>query len=290
MSVPVKKKSTPVVKRKTVSRKKKTKAHGRLKYYLWALAALLLLSPFYYPYIVKTASYTWRWIRDIGQDTNYRTYKSFGIKIPSNYEVHGIDVSYAQGNINWKKVAAMEEDGVRIRFVFIKATEGLLTADPYFKRNWREAQKAGIPCGAYHFFRPKKSGLWQARFFVQNASLEKGGLPPVADVERLDGKSPAAMRKELQDFLLYVENKTGETPIIYTGISFYRDYLAGYFDDYPLWIAHYNRDKLDVSRSTNWKFWQHSETGRVNGINHTVDFDVFKGDSLAFKRFLKLNP
>ncbi|MBB5395409.1 glycoside hydrolase family 25 protein [Mucilaginibacter sp. AK015] len=274
------------VKKKNVRRKKKAKTPSRLKYYLALAAVLLLLSPFYYGYVIKTASYTWRWIKDIGKNTDYRTYKSFGIRIPSNYQVHGIDVSYAQGKINWTKVAEMEEDGVRIRFAFIKATEGLVIADPYFKRNWKEARKAGIACGAYHFFRPRKSGLWQARFFVQNASLQKGGLPPVADVERLDGKAPAAMRKELKEFLRFVANKTGETPIIYTGISFYRDYLAGYFDEYPLWIAHYNRDRLNVSADTNWMFWQHAETGRVNGIGHKVDFDVFKGDSLAFERFI----
>ena len=274
------------VKKKAVRKKKKAKTPSRFKYYLAFAVVLLILSPFYYGYIIKTVSYTWRWFEDIGENPNYRTYKSFGIKIPSNYDIHGIDVSYAQGKINWQKVVAMEEDGIRIRFVFIKATEGLLKADPYFKRNWSEAKKFGIPCGAYHFFRPRKSGLWQARFFVQSTSLENGGLPPVADVERLDGKSPETMRKELKDFLRYVENKTGKMPIIYTGISFYRDYLSGYFDEYPLWIAHYNQEKLNVSAATNWKFWQHSETGHVNGIGHTVDFDVFKGDSLAFQRFI----
>lgn len=276
--MPARKKPTP--------RKKKAKKTSRLKYYLSVIVVALLLSPFYYGYIIKTVSYTWRWVKDIGQDPDYRVYKSFGIRIPSNYQIHGIDVSYAQGKINWRKVSSMEEDGVHIRFAFIKATEGLLTVDPYFKRNWREAKKVGIPCGAYHFFRPKKSGLWQARFFLQNISPDKNGLPMVVDVERLDSKTPAALRKELKDFLRYVENQTGTTPLIYTGISFYRDYLAGYFDDYPLWIAHYNRDKLNVSAATNWKFWQHSETGRVNGINHTVDFDVFKGDSVAFARFV----
>jgi lysozyme len=62
----------------------------------------------------------------------------------------------------------MEDDSVRVGFAFIKATEGLMLVDSYFKRNWREAPKAGITCGAYHFFRPKKAGLWQARFFLQN--------------------------------------------------------------------------------------------------------------------------
>src|SRR5690606_30109782 len=127
----------------------------------------------------------------------YRTYESFDIRIPKPYTIYGIDVSYYQGKIDWPKVKAMEEDGVKVTFAFIKATEGLLSVDPYFQRNWREAPKAGIKVGAYHFFRPKKSGLWQANFFLQTVSLEKGDLPPVVDIESLDGVSPDKMRKEL---------------------------------------------------------------------------------------------
>lgn len=246
----------------------------------------ILLSPFYYGYVLKFFTSSWRWVRDIGSNSNYRTYQSFGIRIPTRYHIHGIDVSYAQGKINWLKVKAMEEDSVHISFAFIKATEGLLTVDPYFKRNWREAPKVGIRCGAYHFFRPYKSGLWQARFFLQNVKLESGDLPAVVDIERLDGVSPVAMRKQLNDFLKHVHGKTHVRPIIYTGLSFYKDYLEGYYDDYPLWIAHYNREVLKAGANTNWWFWQHSEKGKVNGINHTVDFNVFKGDSSQFERFV----
>nr|WP_290427197.1 glycoside hydrolase family 25 protein [Mucilaginibacter aquariorum] len=223
---------------------------------------------------------------DIGENPHYRTYKSFAIRIPSKYKIHGIDVSYAQGKIDWARVASMEEDSVHISFAFIKATEGLLKVDPYFKRNWREAPKVGIKCGAYHFLRPKKNGLWQARFFLQNVSMEKGDLPAVVDIERLDGTSPQAMRKELKAFLDHVEAKTKVRPIIYTGLSFYTDYLEDYFKDYPLWIAHYNREKLNISDDSGWKFWQHSETARVNGIGHAVDFDAFNGDSLTFQKLL----
>jgi lysozyme len=247
---------------------------------------IILLSPFYYGYVVKFFASSWRWVKDIGSSPNYRTYQSFGIRIPSRYHIHGIDVSYAQGKINWPKVKAMQEDSVHITFAFIKATEGLLTVDPYFKRNWREAPKTGIRCGAYHFFRPYKNGLWQARFFLQNVKLESGDLPAVVDIERLDNVSPAAMRVQLKDFLKHVQAKTQVRPIIYTGLSFYRDYLEGYFDEYPLWIAHYNREELKAGANTNWWFWQHSEKGRVNGINHAVDFNVFKGDSLKFESFV----
>jgi lysozyme len=285
----VQKNARPKVRRKTVKAPAATKV-GKANIIPWKLIAigalLILLSPFYYGYVLKFFSSSWRWIKDIGSSSNYRTYKSYGIRIPTRYHIHGIDVSYAQGKIDWPRVSAMEEDSVHISFAFIKATEGLLTVDPYFKRNWREAPKMGIRCGAYHFFRPYKNGLWQARFFLQNVKLESGDLPAVVDVERLDGQSPAAMRSQLNSFLKHVQAKTHVRPIIYTGLSFYKDYLEGYYDDYPLWIAHYNREDLKAGASTNWWFWQHSEKGKVNGINHTVDFNVFKGDSLAFERFV----
>ena len=281
-------------KRKTVVRKKApVKKKGNqdpFPQFPWKtiLAGILLIlfSPFYYGYIDKMFTSTWRWIRDIGSNPNYRTYESFAIRIPRKYSIHGIDVSYAQGKIDWYKVKSMEEDSVHISFAFIKATEGLLTVDPYFKRNWREAPKVGIVCGAYHFFRPEKNGKWQARFFLQNVDLEKGDLPMVVDIERLDGVSPAQMRKELKDFMDFLEKKTKAKPIIYSGLSFYQDYLKGYFNDYPFWIAHYYKDKLKVDPSTNWWFWQHSDIAKVNGINHLVDFNAFRGDSLAFQNLL----
>jgi lysozyme len=249
-------------------------------------ALLILLSPFYYGYVIKMFSSTWQWVRDIGETPGYRTYHSFNIPIPVKYKIHGIDVSYAQGKIDWQQVSQMREDSVHISFAFIKATEGLLTVDPYFKRNWREAPKFGIVCGAYHFFRANKNGAWQARFFLQNVKMEKGDLPPVVDIEVLNGVSPEKMRKELKVFLTKVEANAGVKPIIYTGLSFYKDYLARHFDAYPLWIAHYYQEELKAGKNTNWQFWQHSDIARINGIAHTVDFDTFSGDSLSFRQLL----
>lgn len=277
-------KSRPVKKRPV----KKKAAINKNSFWKLLIIGLLLvvLSPFYYGYVLKMASATWRWIADIGVSTSYRHYKSYGISIPAKYKIHGIDVSYAQGKIDWPQVSAMQEDSVRVHFAFIKATEGLLTVDPYFKRNWREGAKAGILCGAYHYFRPKKNGLWQARFFLQNVKLEKGDLPAVVDIEVLDGVSPEKMRRELRAFITKIEKTTSAKPIIYTGISFYRDYLAGHFEGYPLWIAHYYQQKLQLPESANWWFWQHSDIARVNGINHAVDFNAFKGDRLDLENLL----
>lgn len=282
-------KSTSIPRKSATTRKrtiKKKKGLSREWKFLIAIMLLILLSPFYYGYVIKGFSSTWRWIKDWGEDPNYRTYSSYNIRIPKGYSIHGIDVSYYQGKIDWKKVKTMKEDDVQVDFAFIKATEGLFSVDPYFQRNWREAPKAGVICGAYHFFRPQKSGEWQAKFFLQTVKFEAGDLPPVVDIEELNGVSAEKMRFQLTEFITHIEKKTKVKPIIYTGLSFYKDYLKGHFDSYPLWIAHYHQPKLKVSTATNWHFWQHSDKAKISGIGHIVDFNAFNGDSLAFDRML----
>jgi lysozyme len=290
VATPIKKKAPEKrspVKKKTPSKKRKTSNGLPLQVkFVIAIIILVLLSPFYYGYVLKSFSSGWRWVKDFGSNPHYHTYTDFNIPIPDQYSIHGIDVSSYQGKIDWQKVKNMDEGDVHISFAYIKATEGILQVDPYFQRNWREAAKMGIVCGAYHYFRPKLNSKLQAYFFLQTVNIEKGDLPMVVDIERLDGLPPAKMREELQVFLSEIEARTGSKPVIYSGLKFYQDNLQGYFDSYSLWIAHYYQPELDTSKTTNWKFWQHSDKAKVNGINHVVDFDVFSGDSLAFKKML----
>src|SRR5688500_14280941 len=72
------------------------------------------------------------------------TYREFGIPIPVHYGIHGIDVSRYQQRISWKAVKKMDVQGIRLGFVFIKATEGTTRVDPFFKRNWKGSRQAGI--------------------------------------------------------------------------------------------------------------------------------------------------
>lgn len=250
------------------------------------ISALILFSPFYYKFITQGFSAAWHWVNDIGEDPDYRHYKSFNIHVSEKYTIHGIDVSYAQGKIDWGKVKAMDENGLHISFAFIKATDGENYTDPTFQRNWREAAKTGIICGAYHFFRPERNGKEQAKLFLKTVKLEKNDMPLVIDIEKLDGTTPAQMRISLDQCLSYLKYRTTAKPIIYSGLSFYQDYLKGFFDEYPLWIAHYDKPELRINQASNWLFWQHTDKATVNGINHAVDFDTFKGDSAAFKQLL----
>jgi lysozyme len=212
-------------------------------------------------------------------------YPAFGIPLPVNYSIHGIDVSHYQSSINWDDVKAMQDKNIKIGFAFIKATEGLNNTDNTFRRNWVKAKESGMPRGAYHFFVPSKSGKAQAESFIDNVELEKGDLPPVLDIERTYGASSEQIQQRAKDWLVMIEKKYKVKPVIYTNVVFYETFLAGQFDEYPLWVAHYLvKDKPHIKRS--WTFWQHNETGRVNGIDAYVDFNAFNGDSTEFKNIL----
>jgi lysozyme len=212
-------------------------------------------------------------------------YPAFGIDIPENYSIHGIDVSHHQSSIDWNDVKAMQIKKVQIGFSFIKATEGSSTIDSRFRSNWRAAKNAGMIRGAYHFFNPNRSGIEQARSFIEMVKLQKGDLPPVLDVEQVSAVPKTVLQKRVQDWLNVVEDHYKVKPIIYTGAVFYTRFLGEKFDDYPLWVAHYLvKDKPRISRP--WTFWQHSELGHVNGITTFVDFNVFNGDSADFRQLL----
>ena len=217
--------------------------------------------------------------------TSFIKYDAFGIEIPTNYRIHGIDVSKYQQRINWESVKEMQVEDVRIGFAFIKATEGINNKDAFFKRNWKHCKDVMLARGAYHFFLGTKSVKLQAENFINQVDLESGDLPPVLDVEQTNGVPGDKLRERVKEWLVTIENHYGVRPIIYTNVDFYKFYLKDAFDEYPLWVAHYlQKEKPRIYR--NWHFWQYSELGRVNGILSKVDFNVFNGDSTEFRKML----
>ncbi len=219
------------------------------------------------------------------QKSKFTRYPEFGIAIPEAYSIHGIDVSRYQHLIAWEEVKAMRVKDIQLGFAFIKATEGIANTDPQFKRNWKKSKESEMIRGAYHFFIASKDGKMQAENFIKRVELEEGDLPPVLDVEQLNGVSSATLKKEVKKWLDVAEEYYQVKPILYTNIDFYKRHLGSDFDSYPLWIAHYYEQKQPrIERG--WLFWQHNDAGNVNGITSKVDFNVFSGDSIEFRGLL----
>ena len=198
----------------------------------------------------------------------------------------GVDVSKWQrpGGValKWDEVAASGQ-----KFAFIKATDGVEGDQKYFLEDSIAAAKAGLYVGSYHKAHPDRSAIAQADQYVEalqqrdeQISTDKT-LPPVLDLELDNGLNPTQLQKWTKDFLERVEEKTGETPMIYTYRWFWQNPMGNStdFTDYPLWLAAYE-DSAPTSLPGGWEsmaFWQRSSTGRVDGIPTIVDEDVFNG-------------
>lgn len=198
----------------------------------------------------------------------------------------GVDVSKWQrpGGValKWDEVAASGQ-----KFAFIKATDGVEGDQKYFLEDSIAAAKAGLYVGSYHKAHPNRSAIAQADQYVEalqqrdeQISTDKT-LPPVLDIELDNGLNPTQLQKWTKDFLERVEEKTGETPMIYTYRWFWQNPMGNStdFTDYPLWLAAYE-DSAPTSLPGGWEsmaFWQRSSTGRVDGIPTNVDEDVFNG-------------
>jgi lysozyme len=200
--------------------------------------------------------------------------------------VHGIDVSYYQGEVSWSEVAAA---GYGFAIARINHSDFM---DPEFDRNWAGIKEAGMLRGAYQYFEPGEDVAWQAQVVIDKLGvLGPGDLPAVIDVETDGGLPPAEVAQAVGEWLALVEAGTGKKPIIYTGKYFWQDNVASPdYADYPLWHAQYPNacqppaapppDCGCANTADQWSqlvFWQYSSSGSVPGISGNVDLDVFNG-------------
>lgn len=197
----------------------------------------------------------------------------------------GMDLSHYQRleDIKWDSLS-IGNGAIPIKFVILRATMGNRSADKHFDEFWKLSKKHELIRGAYHFYRADEDPVMQANNFLANVKLESGDLPPVLDIEKIPKrKSTKKLIEDLKIWCRIVEETYGEKPIIYTYYHYYKDFLQDDFRDYPIWLANYN-DVPQPSPDAEWKMWQFTEKGIVNGINTKVDLNVFNGNSWSLNR------
>lgn len=194
------------------------------------------------------------------------------------YLVRGIDVSHHQGDIDWQKVA--NDD---IGFAYIKATEADDWVDSKFLENWNQAKVSGLRVGAYHYYSLAYPGDIQANNFVQTVPLDTTMLAPTVDLEYVGNSkkrsSKEEFQRELNIFINQISKHYNQRPILYTTNEFYYDYLYPEFQNYDIWIRSIYR-KPNLTKYPNWKIWQYSPYGRVDGIEGNVDLNVLNATNL----------
>lgn len=173
----------------------------------------------------------------------------------------GIDTSHFS-NFNQIQFTNMVKDN-KLYFNFIKASEGATGKDERFEIIWQLSRKAGLICGAYHFFRPLADASAQAtNFLTQYKKVTRAGvLPPVVDIEwatvKINGVPIEQWKKLLPNervpkikiFLSALEADLKIKPIIYTAPAFWKEFIESqssetdnsFFKEFPLWVVDLKR-------------------------------------------------
>ena len=184
---------------------------------------------------------------------------------PAIVQAQGIDVSKYQGTINWKKVA----DSKKVKFAYIRATEGTSIKDPKYKANIDSARNHKIYVGSYHVYSSKTSASAQFANFKSVVDKQKQDLIPVLDIEGHHSGRLDMVR--VNKLLELMEKEYGVKPMIYTSEKVYNEHFVGKrYRTYHIFIANYHG--TPTVRHT---LWQHSQTGRISGIKGDVDLSKF---------------
>lgn len=194
-------------------------------------------------------------------------------------KIKGMDISYWQGDIDFKKVAA---DGIKFAVLRDGYRKSL---DNKFVEYVKGCQQNGIYVMAYHFIytdgaTPKQN----AQSSYDN--LKKAGLDPTqtwiaADLEydtwtkngeKCTKEKCTQYTKEYLDALKALGcNKL----FIYTNQDYYKNCYDWSQLQYPIWLADYNGDpNYDCAMQ------QYSPSGKVNGIGGKVDMDWLFDESM----------
>lgn len=245
--------------------------YPRWAWWIGGTAVIVLYIFLFYHFFVGPTGFRWRALYG---DAEY----------PEGFEIHGIDISHYQGKIDWEQLKNAMIKGCPVRFVIIKSTEGSSRLDENFRENFNQARDFGFIRGVYHFWSNKSTAREQAYYFLDQVHLTDGDLPPVLDIEHKPAdKSVEDFQRDVLTWLHIVEDKYHAKPIIYTYYKFKEQYLsAPVFDDYPYWIAHYYVDKVQYKGK--WKFWQHTDVGKLPGIKGYVDFNIYNGSYYELKQ------
>ncbi|NDI97562.1 glycoside hydrolase family 25 protein [Flavobacterium sp. LaA7.5] len=284
MKRPAPSKKAPLPKRPQTKRKlvKKKKISVWIKVKRWAIVffvAVILLAGYKYRngllyYLgFKTDKHSKALTKEERKLADLRIYEIVG---RHKDKIFGIDISEYQGTIGWNELQQAEEE-FPLHFIFIRATAGKDKTDSKFKKNWKHSKENGYLRGAYHYYRPDENSIKQADNFIKTVQLTKGDLPPVLDIEKIPRtQSLDSLKTGLQRWLDIVERHYGVKPIIYSGESFYTDFLKKEFTDYNLWIANYSFFEEEIRKE--WLFWQFTDKAQIKGIEGNVDVNIYNGN------------
>ena len=190
----------------------------------------------------------------------------------------GIDVSEFQGKIDWEKV---KNDG--IEFAILRCGYGmdfLNQDDVEYERNANECERLGIPYGVYlmSYANTVEKARSEAKHVLRLIEGRKISLGVWHDIE--DNGTSGAINKEtltniINTFCNTIKN-AGYKVGVYANLNWLENKIEKTIkDNYDIWVAQYY-SKCEYEGK--YIMWQHTSSGKVNGISTNVDMNILYED------------
>ena len=192
----------------------------------------------------------------------------------------GIDVSSHQGVIDWNKVKAAGVDFAMIRVGYRGYGTGAILLDDYFDANMKGAIDAGIHVGVYFFSQAitEEEAREEARFVLEHIKNYNVTYPVAYDMEAIPydtARTDTLTGRQITNHTIAfcdLVKEAGYKPSVYsnrrtlilkldlTRLTAYDTWYAAYvgYPDYPY----------------DFKMWQFTDSGSVDGIEGDVDINI----------------
>ena len=199
-------------------------------------------------------------------------YKYFGME-KSEPEtknlLKGIDVSYAQGVIDWEKVKA---SGL-VDFAILRAGYGKETSqiDDQFSLNYTACKQLGIPVGAYwySYATTVAEAEQEANVCLQIIQGKQFEYPVAFDIE--EARCLPQADAISTTFCTALENAGYYTAIYTFKSALESNFSAAVKNRYDIFLSHIGVQQTDYAGD--YGLWQYSWTGCIPGISGDVDLD-----------------
>lgn len=188
-----------------------------------------------------------------------------------HYPVQGVDVSEANGTIDWNTVSGTGAD-----FGYAVATVGAQRRDTAFETNWRDIDRAGMRRGAIHVYSLCQLATDQADAFNTLVPRDEGALPAAIDLHYDDGCASrpdrAVLIAELARFATMIETHTGKPVLLKIARPLELHYRLSEALPRSIWAVG-NVFPPDYTARP-WRMWQASDFRRIDGLNGPVHWNV----------------
>lgn len=187
------------------------------------------------------------------------------------YQVQGIDVSEANGPIEWSVAK-----GAGVDFGYAVATRGDNVRDRAFQGHWEAMSAAGVRRGAIHVFSLCQPGDEQANAFNTVVPKAPDALPAAIDLHYDDACAARPERQALiadvAEAARRIEAHTGKPVLLKLAPGIEGDYRLSEALKRNVWLTGNFLRPNYASRP--WRMWRASDIRRIDGVEGPVNWDV----------------